>query len=264
MVPVLFHVGTWGVPTHDAFIVLGAFVATAVFAAECRRRGEWHPAHAWVAVAALVSGAVVAKGATAWQWALTTDDLSWMGLLAHGGKSVLGGLAGAYGGALLAKRVLGIRHSTGDLFAPAVAAGMAVGRVGCFLTEPVGTPTTLPWAVHLSPAQAAAMPSCPHCATTGMHPSLLYEVAFHVAALVVLRATRDRVRLRGSSFTFYLLGYGIFRFLMEFVRGSPTFWWGLTGSQWFLLVTVPLLAATVVRHARAGLYRPPTRALQAA
>ena len=54
---------------------------------------------------------------------------------AYGNRSVLGGLVGAWLGVHVAKRAVGYRLRTGDLFAPAVALGMAVGRVGCLLTE---------------------------------------------------------------------------------------------------------------------------------
>lgn len=64
---------------------------------------------------------------------------AWM----FGSRSVLGGLTGAYAGVLIAKRLIGYREKTGDLFAPAVALGMAVGRIGCFLTEAPGRPTEL-------------------------------------------------------------------------------------------------------------------------
>ena len=55
---------------------------------------------------------------------------------AYGNRSILGGLVGAWLGVHVAKRLCGYRLRTGDLFAPAVALGMAVGRIGCFLTEP--------------------------------------------------------------------------------------------------------------------------------
>ena len=160
---------------------------------------------------------------------------------------MLGGLAGAYAGAVVAKKIVGYKASTGELFAPAVAAGMAVGRIGCFLTEQIGTATTLPWGITLSPAVAATVPNCPQCiGGTAMHPSFLYEILFHTVALIVLWATRDRLAA-GQSFKLYLLGYGIFRLAVEFVRGNPDMALGLSGSQLFLLVTLPPLAWAVTR-----------------
>ena len=252
----VWHLGPLPVPVHELFVLLGATVATVVYWREARRRGMADQAHIAVAAGALLGGVLLAKGATAWRWALTTDDVSLLGLLAHGGKSVLGGLFGAYGGALVAKRLVGVRHSTGDLFAPAVAAGMAVGRVGCLLTEPPGIPTDLPWAVALSPGQAEQVTGCTGACLLPSHPAHAYEVAFHLLSLVAVLRLRDRLPRQGMAFTVWLLAYGVFRFGNEFLRANPEFWLGLSGSQTFLLVTVPLLAWGLVRQLRGMPGRP--------
>jgi len=49
------------------------------------------------------------------------------------GKSILGGVAGGYLTVIAAKRAFGIRRPTGDLFAYALSAGEAVGRIACFV-----------------------------------------------------------------------------------------------------------------------------------
>ncbi len=63
-------------------------------------------------------------------------------------------------GAIIAKQLVGYKKSTGDLFAPAVALGLTVGRIGCFLTEQVGTATSLPWGVSVNAQAAANLPNC--------------------------------------------------------------------------------------------------------
>jgi prolipoprotein diacylglyceryltransferase len=108
---------------------------------------------------------------------------------------------------------------------------MAVGRVGCLLSEPPGTPTTLPWGVRWTPD---GMPR---------HPSFVYEIVFHLAAFAALWWwLRPRVRVEGDLFKLYLLGYALFRFLVEFVRGNEVVWRGLTRSQLFLIPSAALLA----------------------
>lgn len=258
MGPSQLDLGWITVPTHDLFVVLGAAVAFAVYGWQARRHGMADRAHVLVAAGALLSGALVAKGATGWRYLLETDGASVYGLLAYGGKSVLGGLFGAYAGALLTKRLLGIRHSTGDLFAPAVAAGMAVGRVGCLLTEPLGTPTSLPWAVALSPAQAVDVPGCTGACTSPSHPAHAYEILFHVVSLVLVLRYGARLPKRGVVFTVWLLAYGLFRLGNEFLRDNPDMWLGLSGSQLLLLIGVPLLTRTLWRTHRQGLLRPPS------
>ena len=53
--------------------------------------------------------------------------------------------------------------------------------------------------------------------------------------------------------------YGVFRFLVELVRGNDVAWAGLTRPQLFLLVTVPLVLARIVWQARRGAYRDAMR-----
>jgi prolipoprotein diacylglyceryltransferase len=129
--------------------------------------------------------------------------------------------------------------------------------VGCFLTElPLGTATTLPWAISVDPAAAAEFPRCPDCALP-MHPSMLYEIAFNLVAIGVLLWARPRVTVSGDLLKAYLLAAGAFRFLVEFVRGNEVQAVGLTGPQLVLVPCVLLLVAHFVRQARRGVYLVP-------
>ncbi|MBG0827101.1 prolipoprotein diacylglyceryl transferase [Planomonospora sp. ID67723] len=249
-------VGWWTVPVHGLFVGLGVAAAAVVFVAEARRRGA--PAEqSLVAVAgALVGGAI---GMRLSGWAEHLDPAlnpslleAWM----FGSRSVLGGLTGAYAGVLVAKRLIGYRERTGDLFAPAVAIGMAVGRIGCHLTEAPGRPTGLPWGVHAP----AATPGCPGClAGQAMHPSFLYEIAFHLAAFGALWWLRSRITRPGELFTLYVAAYAVFRFLVEFTRANETVWLDLTRPQWFLLPGLLLVAARLGYGYRRGFYDPIVR-----
>lgn len=242
MRPVLFHLGSVPVPTHSFFVVLGVAVGGCVFVAEARRRRLLDERMGWIVAGVLVGAVLGAHLATLWRYVERAQDPSLAGAFLDGGKSVLGGLSGAYVGALVAKRAVGYRASTGDLFAPAVAIGMAIGRWGCFLTEQIGTPTSLPWGIRLDAATAARVPNCPWCESgVAMHPSFLYEIAFHAAMFVVL--LRWRARGRTDLFKLYLLAYAAFRFAVEFVRGNEIVWHGLTRSQLFLIPALAVLGA---------------------
>lgn len=259
MLPVLFRIGGLEVATHDVFVMGGVAVAVAVFRREARSRGASDP-RLWTIVAcSLLAGAVAAKLGTGWRYLADHPDPSLWGLWLEGGKSLLGGLAGAYLGALVGKRLVGYPYKTGDLFAPAVTLGIAVGRVGCFLTEPIGTPTSLPWGITLSPATGAQVPGCPQCAAgVPLHPSFLYEIVFLLALYGLLRTMAPRVRVPGELFKVFLLAYGVFRFVVEFVRGHEAFAFGLTGSQVFLVATMPVLIGYFCRQIATGAYRPAT------
>jgi prolipoprotein diacylglyceryltransferase len=253
VVPSLGRVGPLTIGTHDVFVGAGVLVAVVVFILELRRRGV-RDDRMWVIVAgALTGGAVFARLGTWLQHLDLRRNASFVEQWLYGNRSILSGLIGAYLGVLLAKRLTGYRARTGDLFAPAVAAGMAIGRVGCLLTELPGTPTSLLWGITLTPAEAATIPGAP--AGVALHPSFAYEIAFHVAAFATLWWSRSRLTEPGESFALYVIAYAAFRFLVEFVRGNEVVLAGLTRPQLFLVLCLPLGAWHIVRQARRGVYR---------
>ncbi|MFI7438672.1 prolipoprotein diacylglyceryl transferase [Nonomuraea indica] len=232
-------------PLHEIFVGLGVFVAAVVFVREARRRGALNEQSLVAVTGALVGGAIGMRLA-GWLETLELSEL-WL----YGSRSILGGLTGAYVGVLAAKRIIGYRERTGDLFAPAVALGMAVGRIGCHLTEAPGRPTGLPWGVHAP----ATTPECPGClAGQAMHPSFVYEIVFHLVAFGVLVWARGRLTRPGELFTLYLAGYAVFRFVVEFVRANETVWLDLTRPQWFLIPGMLLLGIRVTYGWRRGYY----------
>ncbi|MEE6177095.1 prolipoprotein diacylglyceryl transferase [Mycobacterium sp. 050134] len=246
-----WRIGPLVLPVHGVFVGLGVLAAAVVFVAEARRRGAVNDQSLVAVTGALVGGAI---GMRLSGWAQHLDlrlNPSLLQAWEYGSRSILGGLLGAYAGVLIAKRIGGYTGKTGDLFAPAVALGMAIGRIGCHLTEAPGRPTGLPWGVHAP----ATTPKCPGClAGAPMHPSFLYEIAFQLAAFAVLLWLRDRIRQPGELFVLYIAAYAAFRFAVEFTRANETVWLGLTRPQWFLLPSLALIAWRLRRGHRLGYY----------
>src|SRR5580658_6403511 len=122
--------------TASAFCyLLGYLTGVCAFAAMAVRRRLLTSGMLRVMCAGVVGGLVSAALA---QWLITGDE----------GKSIIGGVAGGYLTVFLYKKRLGIRRSTGDLFAVAVSAGEAVGRWGCYFAGCCyGKPSTVPWAI---------------------------------------------------------------------------------------------------------------------
>lgn len=242
-----------GLPFAGSDAVHGFFMATGIalgllwFAGEKRRRGL-HDDRLWtLAGFAVAFGAIGARLLT---WPRDLDPANLPSLsqwLLQGNTSIVAGLIGAWLGVLLGKRLTGYRSDTGDLFAPAVALAMTIGRVGCLLTELPGTPTGTAWGIVLTPEQAALLGGP---AGVPLHPSFVYEIAFHAIAFALLVAYRDRLPNPGDLFACYVAAYALFRFGVEFVRGNETVWYGLTRPQWVLLALLPLLARRVVRIVR--------------
>ena len=156
-------------------------------------------------------------------------------------------LVGAWLGVHVAKRLVGYRPRTGDLFAPAVALGMAIGRVGCLLTELPGTPTGTPYGITLDPAAAASgcTPPAYRCTLVRLRDRLPRR---GVRGAVVLAAAPAQAP--GETLTLYLAGYGVFRFLVEFVRATRSLWAASPGRSSSCSLTVPLLLAGIAWQAR--------------
>ena len=259
MVPVL-SIGPFTVATHDAFSLLALGVGLVIYYVELRRRGWLEPRIVWISIAAILGGALGARLITAWEHLevyAAFDDVPLTWAIEHSGKSLIGALAGGYLATVLAKRAFGYTRSTGDAYLLAIPVAVVIGRIGCYFSElPLGTPTDLPWGVTVSAEAAAAFARCPGCELP-MHPSMLYEIAFNLVAVVVILGFRDRVPVPGDALKLYLLTAGIFRVWVETVRGNEPQALGLTGPQWVLIPLVALLAMHFVRQVRRGAYRVP-------
>ncbi len=245
MFPTLQDLIPWAPPldTHSVFVALGLAAAGIVFLIEQRRRGIHDPRIPYIVLGALVGAAILSRLGTWAQHLDPSKNLSLVDQLAYGNASMLSALVGAWLGVHVAKRIVGLKTRTGDLFAPAVALAMVIGRIGCLLTERPGTPTGAEWGIVLD-AETAARVGSP--AGVPLHPSFVYEIAFHAAAFALLWLwLRHRDIAPGETLTLYIAAYGIFRFFVEFVRGNDIAWMGLTRPQLFLLVTIPLLLARI-------------------
>jgi phosphatidylglycerol:prolipoprotein diacylglycerol transferase len=262
MHPVLWRGDDFVVLTHDVFSVLALVVGLAIYYRELRRRGLLEERIVIASAAVLVGGVIGARLITAWEHPEYYADavaagapLGW--IIEHSGKSIIGALAGGYVAGALAKRVLHYRGSTAESYAVAIPVATAIGRIGCFLAElPLGTPTDLPWGIAATAEQAALFTRCPDCLVP-MHPSMLYEVAFNIAAVAVMIRWRRRLIVQGDLLRAYLLVAFVFRFGVEFVRGNEVEPWGLTGPQTVLIPLIAVVGWMFIRQARSGLYAMP-------
>ena len=241
--------------THGFFVLLGFVVGGWYFYREVRRSNAWDDRLIFIIVGITVGGALGERLGSTMQASLTGDVSTVVDAWLYGGRSILGGLAGAYIGGILGKRLSGYPHRTGDFFAPAVALGLAIGRIGCFLTEAPGRPSDLPWAISVPPNSVESLPGCPACvARVSMHPSFLYEIIFLLISFFVIRRYGKRITEPGEVFVLFIAAYALFRFGVEFTRSNPPDMWGLTRSQIFLMSVWPILFWKVLRQTRRGTY----------
>lgn len=249
MMPVLFEVFGVKVYAHGFFLVLGVLLMLAWVAYEARRR-RW-PAREVVPIglAGFVGAMVGARLSILFFNGPATAPvvLDFYRLFDPrvGPGSILGAIAGAYVAGYVASRLIGKDGCACDAFAPAMALGMAVGRIGDFLSgeDGIGKPTTLPWGVH--PVAGADYV---------VHPAPLYDAGFNLVWFVVLLALRDNPRFQdGRLLKFGVAGYAVARFFIEFVRNNQVVAVGLTGQQLFC---IGLLLVVGVYYALAQRRRP--------
>lgn len=152
------------------------------------------------------------------------------GMSFHGG--VVGGLLGFL---LWCRRHRADARVVGDLFALSIPLGFTFGRIGNFINgELWGRVTTLPFGMIFphAPKLPLGEPWVREIAqkagidTAGLalinlprHPSQLYEALFEGVILwAILWAFRNRKLFRGFMIGAYLVGYGLFRFVIEYFR----------------------------------------------
>ena len=255
------EIGGIRVATHDLFSVLALLVGFAIYYRDLRIRRLLEPRIVFISLCALVGGAIGARLLLAWEHLdfyaqyLGSAPITWV--IENGGKSLIGAIVGGWVAILIAKRALRYPRSTGDSYAFALPIGVAIGRIGCFLSElPLGKPTDLPWGVRVDPAAAAAFPYCPGC-DLPMHPTMVYEIAFNVVAVLVLWRVRRRFVVNGDLIRAYLLAAAVFRFAVEFIRTSPPQLLGLTAPQLVLIPILVYLTMHFARRWRSGTYKLP-------
>lgn len=140
----------------------------------------------------------------------------------------------------------------GDVLAPAIIAGQAFGRLGCFAAGCCyGTACSLPWAVTYTDPRAQGYTGVP--LNVAMHPVQIYLALADVAIFLILLAADRRKRFNGQIFLLYLMLYAVGRGTLEFFRGDPRgALWGLSTSQ-ILSIVVGLIALIIyVRRSRQG------------
>ncbi len=260
MFPVLYQNGPVVIYTHDFFTALGLLAGLIVYYIELKRRDMLEHKIVWISIAAIIGGGIGARLSVIWEhptYYTTVAGVPLSYYFAHSGKSIIGGIAGGYLAIFLSKKAFGYTRSTGDCYAPAIPLAMAIGRVGCFLSElPLGKPTNLPWGISVSPDAASHFASCPYCSGR-MHPSMLYEIVFHLVALALILRYRHLIVVQGDTLKLYLLAAAVFRFLVEFVRANGEVVGPFTSAQVALVpLTIPLIVH-FVRQWRRGVYNMP-------
>jgi phosphatidylglycerol:prolipoprotein diacylglycerol transferase len=228
------HIGGTTIQTFGICFALAFIAAGAILGRRFKELGDPVDWSYELAFSALIGGLVGARlDYIVENWHSASHDV--LGSLFSGGGLVWYGgfVGGTFGVVLWAhwRGWLGVRLL--DLCAPALAAGYAIGRIGCQVAGDgdYGKPSHLPWAM-----------SYPHGTlptTRTVQPTPIYETVTMGIVALVLWQLRDRYR-PGILFALYLVLAGLERLLVEFIRRNRHVFAGLTIPQ---LISIAMITA---------------------
>lgn len=158
------------------------------------------------------------------------------------GQSIVGGLLGGLAGVEIAKALTRQPRSTGDAFVLPLAAGLVIGRIGCFVAglhdDTYGIATTLPWGVDFGDGVAR-------------HPTQLYEIG--VVAVLAAAVHGRFERVPGLAFKLFLVGYLAWRWFIDGYKPVlQPYALGWSGIQWVCALALAAYAPVVWRSWRSA------------
>ena len=145
-----------------------------------------------------------------YQFEYFISDPMYLFRITEGGMSFHGGLIGVITGMLyIAWKQKRHFFAVGDMVAPVVPIGLGAGRIGNFINgELWGRVTDVPWGMVF-----------PGAGPLPRHPSQLYQFALEgVALYLLLYWFSKRTQKEGAVSGMFLIGYGVFRCVVETVR----------------------------------------------
>jgi phosphatidylglycerol---prolipoprotein diacylglyceryl transferase len=172
------------------------------------------------------------------------------------GMSYHGGTIGVLAAAIVFCRKRAISFwNLADLFCPVIPLGYTFGRIGNFINgELYGRTTDVPWGMYfpLDPAHLLR------------HPSQLYEAFFEgIALFIILWSIRKNGSFDGFFLALYIVGYGMIRFVIEFLREPDAHlgfvWASLSMGQLLCLLMVSVGIGIFMYRRSVGCKRYPAK-----
>src|SRR5688572_30783991 len=229
MHPILFEIGSFPVYTYGVLLAAAYLLGLQFALMRARARGldanRVMDLGIWVIVSALVGAKLLLLAVEYRTFSARPAEL-WTRL--RSGGVFYGGLIAAVVVALWYLR----RHkmpmwTVTDVFAPGIALGHVVGRLGCLLAGCCfGRQTDVPWAITFHSEFARQNVGTP--LGVPLHPTQVYEAGAELLILGFLLLTERRGRpFPGRTFWSYMFLYGVSRFIIEFYRYDAR---GMVGS----------------------------------
>lgn len=222
MHPILFSAGP--ITIYSYGVLLAAAYLTGLWMAVRRARAVGYDGNRimdlgiWVIIAALVGAKLLLFIVDFNHFTSSWDEFT---TLLRSGGVFYGGLIAAIVVCIyqLRKHRLPL-WTSGDLFAPGIALGYMVGRLGCLAAGCCyGKPTDVAWAITFTDPAASLNVGTP--LNIALHPTQLYESgAGLIIFLVLLWLEKRPGSFPGRTFWSFAFLYSVLRFIIEFYRGD--------------------------------------------
>jgi phosphatidylglycerol:prolipoprotein diacylglycerol transferase len=241
MFPRLISIGSFFVPTYGVLVALGFLVALFITVSLARRAGLPPDLVANLGIYCGIAGLIGGKlGMFAFDW-----NVYWNNPREIFTRETLQA-AGVYQGGLVLALIVGVVYmrrnklpwlQTLDVFAPGVALGHGIGRLGCLAAGCCyGLPTHLPWGLTFTSSEASRMTGVP--LGVPLQPTQIYEAVAEAAIFGFLLWRIRRSHAAGEIMGLYLVLYSVARFLIEFAREhEQATQLGLSLTQWIAIAT---------------------------
>lgn len=245
MFPQLFHIGSFSLPTYGLLVATGVLIGMWISVRNSARLGI-NPEHAWnlgiYVVLAGIIGSKVLYVINEWSsYSGHIGDIFSLSTLQAGGVFSGGLIAGLAVAAWYIRKYDIPALATCDAFAPGLALGHAIGRLGCFSAGCCfGKETHHFWGVVFTNPLANSISGTP--LNVPLEPTQLFEAAVELANFFLLMWMFKRRKFDGQVFSAFLIIYGTARFFLEFLRGDPgrgeVFGGLMSGTQLIALLMV--------------------------
>jgi phosphatidylglycerol:prolipoprotein diacylglycerol transferase len=222
--PVLIHIGKFSMPTYGLLVATGVLLGLWISVRNSAKQGI-NPELAWnLGIYVVLSGIIGAKVLYVInEWSTYSGHLGnifSVSTLQAGGVFSGGLIAGLAVAAWYIHRNHIPALAACDAFAPGLAIGHAIGRLGCFAAGCCfGKETHHFWGVIFTDKLANSISDTP--LGIPLQPTQLFEAAVELANFFVLTWMLKRKKFDGQVFGAFLILYGTARFFLEFLRGDP-------------------------------------------
>ncbi|WP_414829701.1 prolipoprotein diacylglyceryl transferase [Alteromonas sp. H39] len=246
--PIIFSLGPLSVRWYGVMYLVG-FIAAYLLAHKRLENTNWSKEQLsdllfWGFVGVIIGGRL--GYVLFYQFGMFLENPLYLFKIWSGGMSFHGGLLGVLAALYWqSRRMKASFLEVGDFVAPLVPIGLGAGRIGNFLNAELwGRTTDVPWAIIF-----------PGAGGEPRHPSQLYEFALEgVLLFVILWLYSAKPRPVGAVSGLFLLGYGSFRFIVEYFREPDAhiglYQMGLSQGQLLCLPMIVLGVWLIIRAYR--------------